>query len=315
MTTQTLDTPPQANSPEKRTFIRVTEIWVPSKNHSELELYDGIYGALEEFRAFSTTMRFAYGDGLPGRAWKSRSPIILKNFADSYFLRTKEAHESGLTSAVAIPIFSGEFLRAVIVFLCGDSEALSGAIEIWKANPVDDLELLEGYYGDLDRFEHMSKTIEFPRGHGLPGTTWKSAKPTLMGNLAGSSSFLRAKYAAEAGIRTGIGLPFFELENSDMVITLLSSKSTPIARRFEVWLPDDDRTHLYFGAGIEEESEVVEETDRTRTVPYGEGPIGMCWLKGIPEVILQPSGSAYGSLLAIPLIEKSRLNSVVLCYQ
>ncbi|MAS93512.1 MAG: GAF domain-containing protein [Verrucomicrobiales bacterium] len=315
MTTETLDSSPNASSPGKRPFLRVTEIWVPSKNRSELELYDGIYGELEEFREHSSSVRFPYGEGLPGQAWQNRCPIVLNDFEGTYFKRTKEAHDAGLTSAIALPIFSGEFLRAVIVFLCGDSEALSGAIEIWKLNDVDSLDFKDGYYGDLDRFEHLSKSIQFPRGHGLPGTTLVNRLPTLMEKLSGSSSFLRARYAAEAGIRTGIALPFFEAESFDTVVTFLSSKSTPIARRFEIWLPSPDRSHLFFGAGIDGDTEHVTTADLTKTIKHGEGPIGKCWLKGIPEVIIQPPGSEYDSLLTIPIIDGALLNSVIVCFQ
>src|SRR5882757_2208960 len=74
---------------------------------------------------------FAYDEGLPGKAWASGHPVILTKFANSYFKRTNEAIEPGLTCGVALPVFAGEFLMAVMVLFCGDDEKHVGAIELW----------------------------------------------------------------------------------------------------------------------------------------------------------------------------------------
>jgi hypothetical protein len=42
-----------------QTFIRVTEIWLPSRDRSRLEFGDGLYGPLSEFRAVSERTGFA----------------------------------------------------------------------------------------------------------------------------------------------------------------------------------------------------------------------------------------------------------------
>src|SRR5262249_54483930 len=71
--------------PAKRSFIRVVEIWHPTPDGKQLQFLDGYYGPLDEFRAASETMRFGFDEGLPGKAWASGHPIILKQFANSYF--------------------------------------------------------------------------------------------------------------------------------------------------------------------------------------------------------------------------------------
>ena len=52
-----------------KTFIRVAEIWVPTKDRTQLQFLDGLYGPLGEFRAVSEQMRFGFDEGLPGKAW------------------------------------------------------------------------------------------------------------------------------------------------------------------------------------------------------------------------------------------------------
>lgn len=301
-------------APAAPTFIRVTEIWVPDRTRSRLELHDGAYGELDVFRNFSEAVTFDYGEGLPGTAWQSGRPVVLRYLDGSVFKRTIEAGEAGLTSAVAFPIFSGEFLRAVLVFLCGDTRDLSGAIEIWSDPDSGVLELEDGFYGDLKKFESLSRSLQFPRGTGLPGMVWRDARPHLLADVTASSSFLRSRYAAEVGIRAGVGIPFFDAGELRTVVTFLSSKSTPIARRFEVWCPDESRACLRFEAGIDENSDEVEPADPERRIERGEGTIGLSWLRGIPEVAEGAEVGDYRSLLAIPIIDGGLLNSVIVCY-
>lgn len=296
------------------TFIRVTEIWVPDRTRSRLELHDGAYGDLDVFRSFSETVTFGFGEGLPGMAWQTGRPVVLRYLEGSVFKRTVEANEAGLTSAVAFPIFTGEFLRAVLVFLCGDTRELSGAIEVWSDADAGVLELEDGFYGDLKKFESLSRSLQFPRGTGLPGMVWRDARPHLLADVTAAGSFLRSRSAAEVGIRAGVGIPFFGAGELRSVVTFLSSKSTPIARRFEVWCPDESRERLTFEAGIDEHSEEVEAPDPARTIMRGEGTIGLAWLRGIPEVAEGDEAGDYQSLLAIPIIDGGLLNSVMVCY-
>ena len=104
-----------------KTFIEVTEVWVPDGDR--LKLAEGNYGGLEEFAAASRRESFAKGEGLPGKAWAEERPVVLKGFDGSYFKRTEAAKEAGLTSAVAVPVFAGADLKAVLVVLCGAGAA------------------------------------------------------------------------------------------------------------------------------------------------------------------------------------------------
>ena len=41
-----------------KTFIKVTEIWIPGKDRTHLELDSGTYGGLEDFKAASEQTQF-----------------------------------------------------------------------------------------------------------------------------------------------------------------------------------------------------------------------------------------------------------------
>src|SRR6478609_6010796 len=120
-----------------KTFIRVVELWVPDQTRTRLEFGGSLHsGEFTEFNAVSENALFAYDEGLPGKAWASGHPVILTEFANSYFKRTDQALAAGLTCGVAVPVFAGEFLQAVMVLFCGDDEAHVGAIELWHNDPM-----------------------------------------------------------------------------------------------------------------------------------------------------------------------------------
>jgi hypothetical protein len=52
-----------------------------------------------------------------------------------------------LTCAVALPVFAGDLLKAVVVFLCGDGKVGAGAMELWHNDPAKffEMKLVDGY--------------------------------------------------------------------------------------------------------------------------------------------------------------------------
>src|SRR5580693_1996554 len=75
------------SEPGMKTFIRIAEIWVPTKDRTQLEFGDGLYGPLGEFRSASRGMRFGFDEGLPGWAWAAGHPVVMTKFDDSHFKR------------------------------------------------------------------------------------------------------------------------------------------------------------------------------------------------------------------------------------
>ncbi len=311
-----------------KTFIRVVELWVPDRTRTRLEFGGGLYSeGLSAFKAASEDLRFGYGEGLPGKAWASGHPVILTKFANSCFTRTDEALEAGLTCGVAVPVFAGEFLQAVMVLLCGADDKHVGAIELWHNDPdvSHEMGLVDGYYGGADIFEFNSRHTKFPRGFGLPGRTWKAGLPLIIKDLQSSKSFLRREDAAEVGINLGVGIPYRSASEQTWVLTFLSAPASPIARRFEIWAPNETRSALEFRAGDCSAQTDLAALYATRSITKGDGCIGGAWATGMPALnddlvndasIAAAEARAAGliQMVILPVIGDGRLEAILVWY-
>ena len=306
-------------------FVRAVEVWVPSASNRELVFSSGSYGHLDEFALLSQRMQFDYGEGLPGRVWAARAPLFLNQLESEPFLRRPAAHDAGLRTALGIPVFSGEYLRGVLVLLCGEDAELSGAVEVWQDDGLEQLQLTEGYYGELKEFARISKRVCFVKGRGLPGICWDTEQPTLIANLAKSNSFLRATDARLAGITTGLAMPCYYGNRVSSIISLLSASKTPLAKRFEVWKPTPHRDQLYLDAALNQDAAQIEPSTPSCKIEKGIGTIGAAWERGIPIVStniandLHPElksryDASIKTMLALPIIGEGMLHSVVTLY-
>jgi hypothetical protein len=307
-----------------RTFIRATEIWVPNCDRRRLELGSGLYGGLEGFEAAARQTSFGYGEGLPGRAWAVGHPVVLKDLATSYFKRADAAQAAGLTCGVAVPIFSGPFLMAVMVLFCGDDREHVGALELWHAAPGElELGLVDGYFGTADVFEWSSRHTRFPRGAGLPGLVWETGLPVILDDLGRSRRFLRWESAQRVGINRGVGIPCGAGDDV-WVLTLLSALGTPIARRFESWVPDATGSALTFAAGYCEERPDLAERLAGRIVASGEGTLGHVLRSGIPalahDLAQEPAladaltDTGLETMIAMPIVAGGGVRAVAAWY-
>ncbi|CAG7855764.1 hypothetical protein MCAMS1_00009 [biofilm metagenome] len=301
-----------------KTFIKVTEIWILDKDRALLEFGSGLYGSLIEFKNASEEQRFAYGEGLPGKAWAAGHPIVLTQFDHSYFKRTEAAHQAGLTCGIALPIFSGDFLLAVVVFLCGDDEELAGAIEVWSSDSEDKekLGVTAGYYGILEHFENMSKLIKLTKGNGMAGMAWATGMPILIEDISQTNDFIRAGDAQQAGITTGLAIPVANYNEQCYVMTFLSAKATPLAKRIQLWIPENDE--LVCRQGFSKSSNNLAEIFENITVKKGVGALGRTWLTGMPSISGNKESSLYNtdldilsSMLTIPVIQQGKLKAIV----
>lgn len=309
-----------------KTFVKVIEVWVPGRDRTRLELGAGLYGQYKGFREISELKRFSYNEGLPGRAWATGRPVVLTQFDDSYFRRIDAAKQVGLTAGIAIPIFAGSFLLAVAVFLCGDDEKHAGAIEVWGQNPGrhGDMTLVDGYFGTLENFESASRRVSMERGEGLPGRVWEKRLPMIIEDLGHARTFLRSRDAEEAGMTTGLGIPCIRSQDELYVVTFLSARETPIARRFEIWVPASGGG-LVFESGHCDQDPNLDMGYSSSSIAKGEGIIGRVWLTGVPAVCddlgddRSVAGRSAGlaglsSMVAMPVIENSALKAVVAMY-
>lgn len=311
-----------------KTFIRVVELWVPDRTRTRLEFGGSLSSQdFSEFTALSEGTLFAYGEGLPGKAWAAGHPIILTEFSNSYFKRTDAAQDVGLTCGVALPVFAGEFLMAVMVLFCGDDARHVGAIELWHndAEASHEMALVDGYYGTADMFEFNSRHTKFPRGFGLPGRTWKADMPLIIKDLQNSKRFLRWEDATEIGVNCGVGIPYKTSVDQTWVVTFLSAQATPIARRFEIWTPNAEHDALVFQSGDCDGEIDLDATFSGKTIAKGEGSIGGAWATGMPAInntlrddpSIAASAARDGKLnqiVVLPVIESAKLKAVLAWY-
>lgn len=308
------------------TFVKVIEIWTPTPDRRGLALADALYGRYTELKRVSEQRVFQYDEGLPGKAWSSASPQIITDLEHSYFRFKDEAAQEGLNVGIAIPVYVGEFLLAVVVFFCSEKSAeekfLAGAIELWAKHDENsnELSLVEGYYGTLKKLEEASRSIKFARGSGLPGSVWDYRIPMLVPNMLDSSLFRRASTAAIEGITSAIGLPLLYYTNKEYVLTFLSAHSTPIALRFEIWMPDREHDFLFFHTGTCEQGEDIKTLYKNKRIKRGTGLLGKVWLTGVPAIsndlvndglINKESTSGLTTGFVMPIIEEGFLKSLV----
>lgn len=303
-------------------FIEVVEVWTPDEESGRLKLASGFFGGRDAFAEKSAKMSFAKGEGLPGKAWGDGRPVVLNGFHGTYFVRAEEAAEAGLSTAVAIPAFEHGELTGVLVLFCADQDARVGAVEVWREDPGQDgvLVLEDGYYGAAEHFEWVSRRTQFPRGQGLPGGVWASGAAMLLRDLGGSYRFVRAESAGAAGITTGLGVPVETAGGELVVVTLLSARGAPIARRFELWNAvggsGPDAGDFVLSDGVCEVEGPLWGGER-KVSPW-EGPVGQVAGGGAPlakagaGVTGLPPG--YSSIVAAPIFRKGRLAQIAAWY-
>ncbi|WP_159964081.1 GAF domain-containing protein [Profundibacterium mesophilum] len=296
-----------------KTFVEVAEIWTPEGDR--LVLSGGVYGGHDRFAEASRAESFAKGEGLPGKAWAEARPVVLKEFDGSYFRRTEVAKEAGLTCAVAIPVFAGKALRAVLVVLCADDAERTGAIEVWsEAEGI--LKLADGYYGAARHFEWVSQHTQFPKGQGLPGAVWSAQTPILMRDLGSGYRFVRSESAGQAGLAIGLGVPIPVPGGKTFVLTLLSARGTPIARRFEIWDARAGKTAKMVDGICERDGPLwdPENAGRERVASVWEGPVGHALGGGVPVAETGAAANGYAMMVALPIHRGGELSHVVAWY-
>ena len=273
-------------------FIRVTEIWLPDEEGRSLVFGSGLYGDLTAFRTLSEGTAFARDEGLPGKAWAARHPVVLKGFEGSYFKRTEAAVAVGLTCGVALPIFAGEAIKAVVVFFCGDDAEHVGAIEVWRHDPEREKQIgmVDGYYGTAELFEMTSRMSKFGKGTGLPGMVWGTGMPVILDEVYSSARFLRREEAQKVGLTSGLGIPVESDPGRSWVMTFLSALGTPIAQRFEIWVPDASG-RLVFRTGLCSRDPAFATTYAAVAVAPGEGLLGVVLASGLPAVSESHAGA------------------------
>ncbi len=297
-------------------FIKAAEAWLPDLSGQHLVLASATYSelqgeALSAFQSESEESRFRINEGLPGKTWAARRPLIWTDLNTNHFKRREVANIAGLVCGASIPVFAGEFMLGIIVLFFADSDASNGAVEVWQNRDYYDreLRLVDGYYGELSNFEFISRHLTIMKGRGLPGLAWESSAPVIMTQLGEANGFLRARNAAESGITSGLAIPFFYTDRDVQALVLLSTQQTPIAKRFEIWAPDQSELYLLFQDGVCAEGSDLQATYRGAAFDRGDSALGHTWLTGRPMV--ESSSVSTEAVVYIPLLMSGALQSIV----
>ena len=97
----------------------VAEVWLPDPVRRTLSCaaFEGAPNAQgASFGEAARSLRLAYGEGLPGRAWAHQAPVWSPDVrTDERFVRRDEARRAGVVTGIAYPLRFDEELVAVIV--------------------------------------------------------------------------------------------------------------------------------------------------------------------------------------------------------
>ncbi len=291
-----------------------------------LELSSGLYDDMPYFEAVSRGMTLGRNEGLPGRAWTAGHPIVLKNLSNSYFRRGDAAFAESLTCAIALPIFRKDALTSVLVQFFGDNRYQRGAVEMWHAPPGSaELALADGYFGRADDLARASRETRFACGEGIPGSVWQSGMPLIVPDLASDDVFLRRDSAERPVSHRAVGIPCPASDASNWVMTFLSARNSPLARRFEVWVPDAALGKFTLAAGYCEIAGALADIHATTDVPIDNGLFATVRTTGVPiigknltkvndAVARAASAAGLASVIAMPIFTTGEFRGIVAWY-
>lgn len=303
---------PEQDLVARQSFVQATEVWIPDAAGARLAFGGGVYGGHKGFGGVSAGRGFARGEGLPGRAWAEGRPVFVADMAGAGLPRSEAAGRAGLTAAAAVPVFAGAALTGVLVLLCGEDEDRSGAVEIWRG-AGDVMSLDGGFYGAARAFAEVSRATTFERGQGLPGGVWAAEAAMLMRDLGRASGFVRARAAQAAGLVAGLGVPVPTPGGEPFVLTLLSARATPIARRFELWEVAGGRGGRPPVATLTDGLCEVEGPlwGKERQLQAWQGAVGRAMASGAPVAEASPAGAPYAGQVALPIHRHAEVTQVV----
>ena len=144
--------------------------WAVDEHADKLRLADiwsGEDGTTEPFEAVCRSLRFARGEGLPGRAWAECDHVWTADVvADPSSPRAEAARACGLHAGVAVPAWAGSNVRGVLEFFSHDTRpedpevmSLLAAVSAQVADFVVTHEALEEH---RDRFQAVLDNAPAP---------------------------------------------------------------------------------------------------------------------------------------------------------
>ena len=227
---------------QPRRYVRGVEVWEPNADRSRLLLTQSTYRDADAMASISKDLSFAIGEGLPGDVWKTRMPVFYRRLTSAPFRRSNAAAAAGLTTGVGLPIFCDRKIVAVVLLLLDGGESLKTVVEHWRISTSSQrYELFGGIYSNCEKLRRLSEHVFFPIGEGLPGVIAERQLPYLGTRFADDSNAVRGVAIAAEQLHSGLGLPLTDSgADSDDVVLLFNSDTTPLFRMLQVWKPTED---------------------------------------------------------------------------
>ncbi len=272
---------------QPRRYVRGLEVWRPNADRSRLLLTQSSYRDADAMADISKDLSFAIDEGLPGDVWKSRMPVFYRRLTSGPFRRNDAAAAAGLTCGVGIPIFYDGKMVSIVLLLLDGGESLKTVIEHWRISATSSrYELFGGIYSNCERLRRLSEHIFFPIGEGLPGVIAERQMPYIGTRFADDSNAVRGVAIAAEQLHSGLGLPLTDSgADSDDVVLLFNSDTTPLFRMIQVWKPTEDGSSvLLVSESLDGERSLQSRCGRT--LPCDANPLFACSLKsGHPQVL------------------------------
>ena len=289
----------------EKALVQAAELWLPQGE--VMALGAGAYRGNEELSTASETLRFHYGEGLPGAVWANERALLWKELSGA-FGRSELAAKAGIHAALGCPLFEGDRLVAVLTLLLGQRTEVPGCLEIWDV--VDELDVLKhgrGYYAHCAEFERFSPFIQFPRGTGLPGRTWLSGGVEVMEDVRTSNAFIRAGLAHQCGLKNGVGVPIYRGRRVAQVLAMFGAEEHSFISGTELYHPRGGELGAatqfdWSGRGLPRGQSLADAPGRA---------LALQALATRSPVILTAKSSAQEISMALPLYDRKGLKEIL----
>lgn len=192
-----------------RSLPGVFEVWRSIGKYQELGLDSGYFGQLERFQNVSSFVRFEYGSGLPGLAWRTEKTVIHDNLANHPgFLRAAGASAEALSTAIGVPVFNDEF-DSTVVLISSNRSPLAKAIEVWELNGSDLVLNSSAYSEGAESELAILRGNSISEDHGLIHSAKNQRQAVLTDDLEACRFGRSLESLTSQGVCGGLAIPTF----------------------------------------------------------------------------------------------------------
>lgn len=171
--------------------------------------------------------------------WNAR--LLLRAEEQRIRAERRLAVQYNATRVLAEATDLGEAMGKILKTICETLDYQTGAF--WGVDQDANLIRCEQVFvmaPELQAFAENSRRASFPPGTGLPGQIWQQREPLWISDVTRERDFSRAHPAAQAGLRSGLGLPIRCDDRVCGVLEFFSTRSEAL---------DESLLHMVSGIG------------------------------------------------------------------